>query len=153
MASTTAVTISPSIAKLSKPVTATATGEKPRLCLSICAPDATPKANSTSIRASTHFLLVVGRREIDQHFQAPARSMIQTAAWPVNRPASLGATSASQSQLISLVTKFMRTPAQDRPHSETTSAILREEIDRGKRILICLDCAITNAARKPAVIG
>src|ERR1039458_9101805 len=118
MANTMAVTISPSIIKPSRPLTATITGEEPMLCANNPTLAATRNPSSMSIRAKAHFVLVVGRREIDQHFKVPARSAIHTNAWPATRPASVGVTSANQSNGISFVTKLMGTSARSERYSK-----------------------------------
>src|SRR2546423_1486752 len=43
--------------------------------------------SSKTIRLNADFLLVVGRREMDQHFRIPAASPTKTKHWPANRPA------------------------------------------------------------------
>ncbi len=117
--STMAVSTSPNMARLSRPHTAVSSGDVPALCTRPPTAAAARNASSMNIRASAHFVLVVGRREMDQHFTAPARNAIQTNAWPVMRPASVGVTAANQSNRISFVTKLMRSSARSKRRSET----------------------------------
>jgi hypothetical protein len=79
-----------------------------RTIFNIIPPQANPvKLRRTNIKERAHLRFVVGRDEIVQHFNAPARIMIKKSAWPANRPVVSGSISPSKTgnllNILSLV--------------------------------------------------
>src|SRR5258706_15459163 len=87
IARTIATTIIAIIAKPNKAVTAPVSGDGPIKRRNALLRPAMSQPNKMNIRLSTHFELVVVRREMDQHFKHPARRATATSNWPVICPA------------------------------------------------------------------
>src|SRR5439155_11611168 len=78
IARTRLVTNNPNTTSPTNPVTTVNSGDLPRILARTPTQPARTKANKTNISASAHLRLVVGRREIDQHFNTPANNASQT---------------------------------------------------------------------------
>ena len=78
IARTRLVTNNPNTTSPTNPVTTVNSGDLPRILARPPTQPARTKANKINISASAHLRLVVGRREIDQHFNTPANNASQT---------------------------------------------------------------------------